>query len=414
MVPTLGSTIQLPSGLVLPNRLVKAAMNEQMETGTDPSSKLVVAYDTWASGGWGALITGNVDVSTVYRGSTESVAVVPSPSTATRDAWKRWAIASQKNGTPALIQLVHPGRQSPAKAGNRGFLDKSIAPSAVAVSMGSGILERLLAALAFGTPREMTVAEIEEVIQQFVSAAKQVHEAGFDGIQLHGAHGYLITQFLSPKSNLRTDDYGGTPAKRARIVVDIVRAIRKAVPATFAISIKLNSADVGGSESLEESLEQVGIIAQEQIDFLEISGGSYENMRMATGDDPRAARTIHREAFFLDYAKAVRERFPNVILMVTGGFRSRKGMQAALDSKACDLVGLGRPAAAFPHLPTDVLLNKVVEDKDAVADLSVVKPGWFVRRIPIKAVHVSMDVMYYVTQIQKMGQGKKPQPPPKV
>jgi 2,4-dienoyl-CoA reductase-like NADH-dependent reductase (Old Yellow Enzyme family) len=302
-------------------------------------------------------------------------------------------MSAQRSGAPVLVQLNHPGRQSPAKAGDRGFFEKSIAPSAVGLKLGSSILEQLMGALVWGTPREMTVAEIEEVVQQFVVAAKRVHEAGFRGVQLHGAHGYLLTQFLSPKTNLRTDDYGGTPAKRAKIVVDLIRAIRKELPKSFTIGIKLNSADVGGSESLDESLKQVELIVQEQVDFLEISGGSYENMRMATGDETKSMRTVQREAFFLDYAKAVRERFPEVVLMVTGGFRSREGMQAALDSKACDLLGLARPAAAFPHLPRDVILNESLKDEDAAVQLTTVKPHWLVEKIPVKTLHVGADVV---------------------
>lgn len=168
-------------------------------------------------------------------------------------------------------------------------MDKTIAPSPVALNIGNGLVERFAAALLFGTPREMTQADIDEVVQQFATAAKMCYESGFKGIQLHGAHGYLLTQFLSAKMNFRTDAYGGTVAKRAKIVIDILRAIKKEVPSSFSICIKLNSADIVGAENLEESLEQLGLIAKEGIDFIEISGGSYENPRMAIGDNPKAA-----------------------------------------------------------------------------------------------------------------------------
>lgn len=125
------------------------------------------------------------------------------------------------------------------------------------LNLGDSWLDQLVAKVAFGTPREMTLQDIEEVIQQFAAAAKFAYESGFKGVELHAAHGYLLTQFLSPKLNLRTDAYGGTAAKRAKIVIDIIRAVRKEVPASFCVGIKLNSADVAGHENLEENLEQV-------------------------------------------------------------------------------------------------------------------------------------------------------------
>jgi 2,4-dienoyl-CoA reductase-like NADH-dependent reductase (Old Yellow Enzyme family) len=280
------------------------------------------------------------------------------------------------------------------------------------LNLGPGLLDKFIASTLFGTPKEMTVDDIEEVVHQFGFAAKTIHEAGFKGIELHAAHGYLLSQFLMPSSNARTDAYGGTAEKRAKIVVDVIREVRRQVPASFCVGLKLNSADVGGAESLDDSLAQVGLIAAEQIDFIEISGGSYENPRMATGDDPKAARTAKREAFFLDYAKAVRARYPNLILMVTGGFRSREGMKAALESNACDLIGIGRPAAVYPHWPKDVILNDEVKDEDAKAELALVKPGWLASKIPLKLLAMGVDSMHYAVQIQRMGQGQTPVVPP--
>ncbi|KAL1651589.1 hypothetical protein SLS61_005251 [Didymella pomorum] len=410
MAALLNTPIATPSGVVFPNRLVKAAMAEDMAKNADPGEEHITAYAKWGSGGWGSLLTGNVEVSSRYRGSLGSVVAKPSIPNSTRKVWQQWASASQEEGTPTLVQLVHPGRQSPPKAGDRGFFEPTMAPSAVPLNIGNGLLERAVAKLAFGTPKEMTVADIEEVVDQFAYAAKLSYEAGFKGVELHGAHGYLLSTFLTAKTNLRTDDYGGTPAKRARIVIEVIRAVRKVVPASFCVGMKINSADVGGNESLEESLEQIGLIAAEQIDFLEISGGSYEKPRMAAGD--ASTRSEKREAFFLDYAAAVRERYPNIILMVTGGFRSRAGMEAALQSGACDLVGIGRPAAVWPHLPKEILLNEMVEESAAVKKLTTLRLPWLLRMIPIKFIGTGADTMYYAKQIQAFALGRIPQPPP--
>jgi len=336
----------------------------------------------------------------VYKGHPTNVTSPPTPSQATKDAWARWALVAQQHGIPTMPQLVHPGRQSPVATGDRGFFAKAIAPSAIRMKLGPGTLDWLLSKVLFGTPREMTFNDIDEVVSQFANAAKLAHDSGFKGVQIHAAHGFLLTQFLSPTSNKRSDAYGGTPTKRARIVLEVIRAVRAAVPPSFCVGIKVNSADVGGAESLEESLHQIGLIANEAIDFIEISGGTMENLRMAKGDSPsspqapvKSERTLHREAFFLDYARAVRAQYPDILLMLTGGFRSRRGMQDALDSGACDIVGLGRPAAVWPRLPKEVLLNKEVKDEDAMAELGFVKPTGLLAWVPIKLVGAGPDVV---------------------
>ena len=350
----------------------------------------------------------------MYMGSPDSVASKASPTQATKDKWKRWALAAQQNNTPALVQLAHPGGQCMVGAGDRSFFAKNIAPSAIAPNIGNGILDWLFQKVILGTPRAMSVEDIHMTVQQFAAAAKTCHDSGFSGVEIHAAHGFLLTQFLSPKTNLRTDDYGGTPAKRTRIVVEIIRAIRAVVPESFCVGIKLNSADVGGYESLEESLEQIGLIAKAGIDFVEVSGGTMEKMRMFNEGEAQAksARTMHREAFFLEYARAVRYRYPEVLLMVTGGFRSRAGMQAALDSGACDLIGLGRPSAVWPKLAKEVLLNKKVKDEDATCDLRAVRGNWFVRNLTPRIVGVGIDALYYAKQIALVAQGKATAPPP--
>jgi 2,4-dienoyl-CoA reductase-like NADH-dependent reductase (Old Yellow Enzyme family) len=192
-------------------------------------------------------------------------------------AWKRWASESQRHGNPIIVQLNHPGRQSPAGAGSRGFFGKTVAPSAIPLNLGDGYLACLARAFIFGTPRALTIPQIEEIVQKFAKSAKFCADVGMSGVELHAAHGYLLAQFLSPKSNARTDAYGGTPEKRAKIVLDIINETRKLVPKTFCIGIKLNSADVQHASSMDETLHQIKLIADAGVDFMEISGGSYEN-----------------------------------------------------------------------------------------------------------------------------------------
>lgn len=195
-------------------------------------------------------------------------------------AWKRWAEVCTRHGTPTIVQINHPGRQSPPFAGSKGFWDKTISSSAVPMSLGNGCLPAVLGRLVFGTPKEMTKEDIQHVVQGFAKTAKLAAEAGFAGAEIHGAHGYLIDQFMSEKVNQRTDDYGGSPAKRVRIVIEIIEAIRAVVPASFCIGIKFNSVDHQSEERLRECIEGLKVITNAGIDFMEVSGGSYENPRV--------------------------------------------------------------------------------------------------------------------------------------
>lgn len=271
----------LPSGLVLANRLVNAAMTEQMagpKTDYLPSEAMNRSYEAWSEGGWGMVITGNVQVDCRYLGGPDDTALIDDEPKMLA-AWTAWAKACKgaDKSTPTVVQVNHPGRQSPAGAGTRGFFEKNLAPSAIALNLGDGILAKLASAVVFGTPRAMTVAECEDVVARYARTARISAEAGFDGIEVHAAHGYLLAQFLSAKSNTRTDAYGGSPVKRTKIIVDIIKAVREATPAGFTVGIKLNSVDHQTEEAMSDCIEQLQAINDAGIDFLEVSGGTYED-----------------------------------------------------------------------------------------------------------------------------------------
>lgn len=257
--------LQLPCGLTLPNRIMKAAMSEALaNAGHSPDGRLEQLYRTWGQGGYGLLITGNVMVDRTQLGEPGNVVIEDDRD---RDALTRWSKAAHDSGTPILVQLNHPGRQcNPLALGH-----VPVAPSAVPLSLPGS-----------PTPRELTGAEIENIIERFVSAAVVCEEAGFDGIQVHAAHGYLVTQFLSPLSNLRTDEWGGDPARRMRFLLEIVRRIRARVAPGFAVAVKLNSADFQrGGFSEDDSRDVVAALAGEGLDLIEISGGNYESPAMS-------------------------------------------------------------------------------------------------------------------------------------
>nr|HRD10771.1 NADH:flavin oxidoreductase [Mycobacterium sp.] len=257
--------LTLPCGLVLPNRIMKASMSEALaESGHAPGARLEQLYRTWSHGGYGLLISGNVMVDGAQLGEPGNVVIEDERDL---DALTRWAKSAHDGGVPIWAQLNHPGRQSnPLAIGHT-----PVAPSAVPLNLPGST-----------TPRELTAAEIEDIIDRFATAAAVCETAGFDGIQIHAAHGYLVTQFLSPLSNLRTDEWGGDPVRRMRFLLEIVRRIRARVSPGFAVGVKLNSADFQrGGFSEEESRDVVAALAGEGIDLLEISGGNYESPAMA-------------------------------------------------------------------------------------------------------------------------------------
>jgi 2,4-dienoyl-CoA reductase-like NADH-dependent reductase (Old Yellow Enzyme family) len=374
------------AGQTLPNRLVKAAMSERL-AGPDgaPTEAHLRLYERWAAGGAGALITGNVMVDGAHLGEHGNVVIQDETNL---DALRAWARAMKSGGASAWVQINHPGRQTPR------FADPApVAPSAVAMDMLPA---------AFARPRELSDAEIREVVGRFATTAAVVQRAGFDGVQVHGAHGYLVSQFLSPRTNLREDDWGGDDARRRRFLLEIVREIRRATGPDFLISVKLNSADFQrGGFTEEASMAVVEALEAEGADHLEISGGTYESAVMfgetAPESGSRSASTAAREAFFLDYAEKVRAR-TRLPLMVTGGFRTLAGMEAALESGATDLIGLGRPLAVEPDLPARLLSGEAVAARPVT-----LATGW-------KSVDSMVQGGWYQAQIHRMGRGEAPNP----
>lgn len=377
---TLATPLTLPNGSVIKNRLAKAAMSEQLAgRAGEPTDELVRLYRRWAHGGLGLIITGNVMVD--HRSIGEPLNVVVEDE---RDLvpLRRWAAAAKADGATALVQLNHPGRQTLT-----GLSELAVAPSAVKVDLGP----------TFAKPRALTAEEIIELIARFAESARIVVEAGFNGVQIHAAHGYLISQFLSPRANLREDDWGGDPERRRRFLLEVTRAIRAAIGPDKILSIKLNSADFQrGGFTHDESLAVIEQLDREALDLLEISGGTYESPAMSNGGT--SERTQQREAFFLDFAERVRT-VTAVPLLVTGGFRTAVGMTDALTSGATDLVGIARPLALQPELATALLASP----ETARSDLELKKIG-------VKKLDAIADLWWTQHQILRLAAGKDADP----
>ncbi len=381
--PELDSPLTLPCGVTLKNRLAKSAMSEILGTRNHaPSENLARLYGRWANGGAGLLVSGNVMIDRRALGEPGNVVIEDEEHF---DALRAWATAGTSEGTALWMQLNHPGKQSPF------FLSpEPVAPSAIPLRKG---LEK-----SFRAPRALREREIEELVERFAKAAGVAKSAGFTGVQIHGAHGYLVSQFLSPRHNQRTDSWGGSPSGRRRFMLEIYRAIRSAVGYSFPVSIKLNSADFSrGGLTEEESLEAVAALAAEGIDLVEISGGSYESPAMMNGKQKES--TIQREAYFLEFAEKAREAV-KVPLMLTGGFRSSRAMREAVEKGAVDLVGLARPLAIDPDFP-----RKVLDNLEAVSPVGYLSTGSrFLDNL------VFINISWYERQLARMGRGKMPLP----
>ncbi|WP_320671667.1 NADH:flavin oxidoreductase/NADH oxidase family protein [Patulibacter defluvii] len=377
--------LELPRGGRLANRLAKAAMSEQLgDRANGPTDDLVRLYDRWGRDGAGLVITGNVMVDRRHLGEPRNVVVEDDRDL---DGLRRWATAGQAHGARVWVQINHPGRQAMWFAGGH----RPVAPSAVAPKIPG-----------FVTPRALTGDEIEEIVRRFAATAAIVQRAGFAGVQLHGAHGYLISQFLSPLANQRDDAWGGDPQRRRRFVIEVLRATRAAVGPDYPVGIKLNSADFQrGGFSEEESADVLAALADEGVDLIEISGGTYEAPAMvdAVGEGPQVrASTREREAYFLDYAERVRERLPGVPLMVTGGFRTAAAMGQAIRDGSCDLVGLGRPLAVAPDAAGELLGGG-----RARADAGE-------KRLGVRSLDGAIDLYWHTRQLHRIGAGREPRP----
>ncbi|MEV6334141.1 NADH:flavin oxidoreductase/NADH oxidase family protein [Nocardia vinacea] len=379
--------LTLPCGQVLPNRLMKAAMSEALaDPAHAPDGRLERLYRRWSQGGYGLLVTGNVMIDRTQLGEPGNVVIEDDRDL---DALTRWAKSAHDAGVPIWVQLNHPGRQSnPLALGHT-----PVAPSAVAMGLPGS-----------PTPRALTSPEIEDIIERFATAAVVCEAAGFDGVQIHGAHGYLVTQFLSPLTNLRNDEWGGDPIRRRRFLLEIVRRIRARVSPGFAVSVKLNSADFQrGGFSEDESRAVVSALAGEGLDLIEISGGNYESPAMSGS---AAASTRDREAYFLDYARTVRELAGAVPLAVTGGFRSCAAIEGALLTNDCDVVGLARPTVTTPDAAAAILSERI-------AALQTHELRYGMRRVlgrfvDVKALDGVLNISWNTDQLHRLGAGLEP------
>lgn len=372
-------SLLLPNGKSIPNRIAKAAMDSNLaDEEHAPGTRMFKLYQRWADGGAGLIITGNVMVDRYAMTGPGSVVL---ESAANLAQFKKWAAVCSSGGAQAWMQLNHPGRQVLSALGQQAW-----APSSIGVDPGDSLLE-------YALPEAMSEAQILDVIQRFASSAQLAEAAGFSGVQINAAQGFLISQFLSPRSNQRDDAWGGSLAKRARLLLEIVKRVRQLVSPEFCVAVSLNASDFspGGFDLADACwvVQQLGTLA---VDLLEISGGCYESPAMF--GQGRNGQPLAQEIYFLELARQL-QPVANMPLMLTGGIRRRAAAEQVLQSGIA-MVGIATALVLVP----DLLQRWREGDESAVENPPVVWPD---SRLSTVAV-----LMALLERLREIGSGKAP------
>ncbi len=402
----MNSSFTLPCGQVVKNRICKAAMTERIAKGNNLAHQgHINLYRKWAEGNIGILLTGNVMVDRKNMEGPANVVIDAQNYKDHIDELKNWSSVGTENNTQLWMQISHAGRQTPGEINS-----SPSAPSDVQLKIPGR---------SYGIPKPMSEEEILNVIDRFVFTAKIARETGFTGVQFHSAHGYLLSEFLSPDINTRDDAWGGSLENRSRMHLEIIKKCRAEVGEDFPISMKLNSADFQkGGFTENESIEVAKMLEDAGLDLLEISGGTYEQPKLIGADhisinpdrsEIRRESTIAREAYFLEYADNIRKAV-SMPLMVTGGFRTKEGIENALQSNICQIVGVGRPLCADP-LCIKKMISGELEELPSVEKTLSLGPWILSGTSPIKLIQVinAFGAMAWCyQQIKRMAEGLMP------
>ncbi|APA07468.1 hypothetical protein SS1G_01060 [Sclerotinia sclerotiorum 1980 UF-70] len=350
------------SGRVAQNRFLKGAMSERQASWDPkdlkargiPSKSLINVYKRWGEAKYGQILTGNVMIEYDHLEGMGNT-IIPREAPFEGERFERFAAMAKEgkaHGSLMVAQVSHPGRQ----------VENRIQPNPISASDIK--LEGNSMGLSFNKPHPATQEEIDSIVDKFAHAAEYLEKAGFDGIQLHGAHGYLLAQFLSKTTNKRTDKYGGSLENRFRIIQEVADEIHKRVKPDFIVGIKMNSVEFQEDGfTPEDAKAACQALEGARFDYVELSGGTYQE----SGFVHKRESTKKRENFFLEFAEEIVKPLTKTKTYVTGGFKTVGAMVSALDT--VDGVGFGRPAAQEFLLPKDILEGKISSAKKlAISD----------------------------------------------
>ncbi|GAA5896673.1 uncharacterized protein JCM6883_006976 [Sporobolomyces salmoneus] len=361
------------SGKTAPTATLKSAMTERLcsfsmdqpETRGRVSKEYIKLYEEWGKGKIGVIVLGNIPID--YEGLEARGNIIIDercdfdPVENLKEAIK----VAKAHGSIVIGQLTHGGRQTSTDVTG----DKAPVSASDVQCPSFGGME-------FNKPRPLEVDEIKTLVQHWAHGAEVLYKAGADGMQLHGAHGYLLSQFLSARTNKRTDNYGGNFENRMRIVFECLEELKKRVPKDFILSMKLNSADFAEDGMTAEESAELCTRLDDYLDIIELSGGTYESITTAWGHEHnKKASTVKREAFFIEFADNIRPRLKKAKLCVTGGFRSKKAMDEALEGGSVQIVGLARPLTAEPYLIRDMIDGKTDAAKPNLVPAALQTPA---------------------------------------
>jgi 2,4-dienoyl-CoA reductase-like NADH-dependent reductase (Old Yellow Enzyme family) len=322
-VESLFEPLTLPCGVTLKNRIAKSAMSDSLGDGTGhPSTEQIRLYRRWAEGGLALSIIGEVQGTS---GNAEKPGNLVLNEAADLDRFRDLAKQGRANNTQLWLQLGHAGALAYAPT------SRPKGPSALDLP---GL-----------RCTEMTTDQIGRVPTEFAMTAQLARQAGFGGVQIHAAHGFLLSQFLSPLFNKRRDEYGGPIANRMRLLLQSIEATRAAVGPGFPIALKLNSSDqLEGGFDEEDALRVVKALDRSSVDIIDISGGTYFPGAKSASDGAGPG------PYFIDFARRAR-LMTSKPLMLTGGFKTRAQAEDAVASGVVDVVGLARALVLEPSLP---------------------------------------------------------------
>ncbi len=378
----LSKELRLPNGITLSNRLAQSAMTEHLATGDGaPSWQLIEAYRRFAVSGAALIISGNVMVNGWSLEAPRNVVIEDERH---MPQLRRWAATTSGTDARLILQLSLSGRQTQRGLALAGRRQDVATASAVPLTIGGPL---------FKPPRALTDPEIRQIIAQFSSAARIAAQAGFAGVQIHAAHGYLLSQFLSPLVNQRTDQWGGSVQNRMRMLIEVLRAVKSLTPEVFLLTVKMNVSDFqSGGFDADDALIVAQALENEGVHLIEFSGGTYESSAMIDGG-PARDQSGAPEPYFLAYAQRFAREL-TVPVMLSGGFRSRTAMIDAVESGAADVIGLARPIAVEPDFPRRIL--------DGSTEVSVAKP----QKVGNKNIDDLLSGAWYQEQIARLGRGK--------
>jgi 2,4-dienoyl-CoA reductase-like NADH-dependent reductase (Old Yellow Enzyme family) len=378
----LSKELRLPNGITLSNRLAQSAMTEHLATGDGaPSWRLIEAYRRFAVSGAALIISGNVMVNGWSLEAPRNVVIEDERH---MPQLRQWAATTSGTDARLILQLSLSGRQTQRGLALAGRRQDVATASAVPLTIGGPL---------FKPPRALTDPEIRQIIAQFTSAARIAAEAGFAGVQIHAAHGYLLSQFLSPLVNQRTDQWGSSVQNRMRMLIEVLRAVKSLTPEAFLLTVKMNVSDFqSGGFDADDALIVAQALENEGVHLIEFSGGTYESSAMIDGG-PARDQSGAPEPYFLAYAQRFAREL-TVPVMLSGGFRSRTAMIDAVESGAADVIGLARPIAVEPDFPRRIL--------DGTTEVSLAKP----QKVGNKNIDDLLSGAWYQEQIARLGRGK--------